>query len=219
MKKRCAEKAMEYIKDNSIVGLGGGSTIGYLIDFIRKSKLNIKIVTPSFSTEKLCIEKGLTIIPLWSVNHIDVAFDGCDEVDLNLNALKSCGAIHTKEKIIAQMAEEYILLADESKMSERLSFRYPVTLEIFKESISYVKRKIEELGGRAELRKSSAKDGFTVSDNGLVVIDCFFEEIDDIEKLHDNILKIAGVVEISLFSRVVSKAVIVCENGFKIISK
>ncbi len=103
MKKRCAEKAMEYIKNNSIIGLGGGSTIGYLIDFIKESGLNVKVVTPSFATEKLCHEKKIEILPLWSVNHIDTAFDGCDEIDFNLNALKSCGAINTKEKIIGQM--------------------------------------------------------------------------------------------------------------------
>lgn len=74
------------------------------------------------------------------------------------------------------MVEEYILLSDESKMSEKLSFRYPVTLEIFKENISYVKRKIKELAGRAELRKNSAKDGLTISDNGLVIINCFFKK-------------------------------------------
>ena len=219
MKKRCAEKAMEYIKNNSIIGLGGGSTIGYLIDFIKESGLNVKVVTPSFATEKLCHEKKIEILPLWSVNHIDTAFDGCDEIDFNLNALKSCGAIHTKEKIIGQMADEYILLADESKVSEKLTFKYPIVLEILKESIGYAERKIKELGGRAELRKNSAKDGLTISDSGLVIMDCFFENVKDIEKLHDDILKITGVAEISLFCRVVSKALIVCENGFKIISK
>lgn len=219
MKKRCAQKAVEYIKDNSIVGLGGGSTIGYLIDFIKQSGLKVKIVTPSYNTEKLCREKGLEVIPLWSAAHIDTAFDGCDEVDLNLNALKSCGAIHTKEKITAQMADEYILLADESKVSEKLTFKYPVVLEVFKESIGYVERKIKELGGRAELRKSSAKDGLTISDSGLVIMDSFFSDVENIEKLHDDILKITGVAEISLFCRVVSKAFVVCEDGFKIISK
>lgn len=218
MKKRCAEEALKYIKNNRIIGLGGGATIAFLIDFIKEAELNVKIVTPSFQTEKLCIEKGLNILPLWSVNHIDIAFDGCDEVDYNLNALKSGGAIHTKEKITAKMADEYILLVDESKVSEKLTFKHPVVLEIFKESIGYVEREIRKLNGEPVLRKSS-KDGLTISDNGLIIMDTYFKNIDDIQALHDSLLNITGVADISLFCNTVTKALVVSENGFKLISK
>ncbi len=219
MKKRCAEEAFKLIKNKSVVGLGGGSTIAFLVDLIKENNLNVKIVTPSFQTEILCWEKGLDVIPMWKAEHIDIAFDGCDEVDFHLNALKSGGAIHTKEKIIGKMADEYILLADESKVSETLQFKHPIVLEIFKESIGYVNRKIKGLGGSMTLRKSSAKDGLTISDNGLIIADCFFSNVEDIKKLHDDILSITGVAEISLFCDVAAKAVVVTENGFKIISK
>lgn len=68
----------------------------------------------------LCLKHQLCVVPTWSVDHVDIAFDGCDEVDLRLNALKSGGAIHTKEKIIASMANDYVLLVDESKVFEKL---------------------------------------------------------------------------------------------------
>ena len=126
MKKRCANEALRYIKDNTIIGLGGGSTLSYLISFIKEAGLNIEVVTPSFKTASLCIENGLKVLPTWSVNKISVAFDGCDEVDENLIALKSGGGIHTKEKIIATMADDYILLVDESKVVKRLEFKYPI---------------------------------------------------------------------------------------------
>ncbi len=218
MKKKCASEALKFIQNNTVVGLGGGTTISYLIDFIKQAKLNVKIITPSFTTENLCREKGLEVIPIWSTDYIDIAFDGCDEVDYALNALKSNGAIHTKEKIIGQMAKEYILLAEESKVSEKLTFKHPIVLEIFKESIGHVKRKIKELGGNPTLRKNPVKDGLTISDNGLVIMDAFFSDVENIQKLHDDILKTAGVAEISLFCKVASKALIVHENGFKIIS-
>ena len=112
MKKKCAKEALRYIKNNTIIGLGGGSTISYLISFIKEAGLNIEVVTPSFKTASLCIENGLKVIPTWSVSKISVAFDGCDEVDENLTALKSGGGIHTNEKIIATMADDYILLVD-----------------------------------------------------------------------------------------------------------
>ena len=107
MKRKCAKEALSYIKDKSIIGLGGGTTISYLVSYIKESELDVKIVTPSFETEKLCIENGLVVLPTWSVESISVAFDGCDEIDKELNALKSGGGIHTKEKIIASMADEY----------------------------------------------------------------------------------------------------------------
>ena len=122
MKERCALAALKYIKPGMVVGLGGGSTISYLVKFIKEENIDIKVVTPSFQTAKCCIENGLNLIPAWSIDHIDIAFDGCDEVDLSLNALKSGGAIHTKEKIIASMADEYVLLVDESKVFEKLPF-------------------------------------------------------------------------------------------------
>lgn len=219
MKERCAREAVKLIKNNTIVGLGAGKTISYLVNFIKEAKLNIKIVTPSFETEKLCIENGLITVPTWAVDHIDIAFDGCNEVDRNLYALKSGGGVHTKEKIIGKMADDYILLIDESKFSEILTFKDPVTLEIFPESIGYVSKKIRELGGNPILRKSSSKDGLTISDNGLIIMDTFFTKVSDIKKLHDDIMAITGVAECSLFCDVVTKVLIAYENGFKIISK
>lgn len=130
MKKKCAMEALKYIKDKSIIGLGGGSTISYLVSYIKETGLDVEIVTPSSVTERQCIENGLKVVPAWAVDSISVAFDGCDEIDNNLTALKSGGGIHTKEKIIASMAEDYILLVDESKVVEKLDFKYPVVLEI-----------------------------------------------------------------------------------------
>lgn len=105
LKKICAKEALKYIKEESIIGLGGGSTISYLVSYIKELGLNVQIVTPSFKTEQLCIENGLNVLPTWSVNSISVAFDGCDEIDYDLTSLKSGGGIHTKEKIIASMAD------------------------------------------------------------------------------------------------------------------
>ena len=145
MKKACAKEALKYIKDKSIIGLGGGSTISYLVSYIKESGLEVEVVTPSFRTEKLCIENGLKVLPTWAVDSISVAFDGCDEVDNDLVALKSGGGIHTNEKIIASMADEYILLVDESKVSSKLEFKYPIVLEILPESKSLVEKKYKSI--------------------------------------------------------------------------
>lgn len=217
MKKTCAKEALKFIKDNSVIGLGGGSTISYLVDFIKEANLNVEIVTPSFNTELLCVKQGLKVIPTWSVDKISVAFDGCDEVDNNLNALKSGGGIHTKEKIIAKMADDYILLVDESKVSPALTFKYPVVLEIFEESLSYVEKEVKKLGGSTSMRKSSAKDCFTISDHGLLLMEVHFDKVDDIKSLDSNLRNITGVVDTSLFYNIATKALVVSENGIRVI--
>lgn len=219
MKKQCAKEALKYIKDNTIIGLGGGSTISHLVEYISERGLNVKIVTPSYITESICIEKGLEVIGTGTVNAISVAFDGCDEVDEQLNALKSGGGIHTKEKIIASMAKDYILLVDESKVVNKIDFKYPVVLEILPESRAYVKAMVEKLGGVATMRSSTAKDGFTVSDNGLFLMDVNFSKIDDIAKLNNDLNNIVGVVDTSLFYNIATKALVVGEHGIREINK
>lgn len=219
MKRKCAKEALNYIKDKSIIGLGGGTTISYLVSYIREAQLDVKVVTPSFETERLCIENGLTVLPTWAVDSISVAFDGCDEVDKELNALKSGGGIHTKEKIIANMADEYILLVDESKVCDKLEFNYPVVLEIIPESKSIVEKEVKKLGGNAKLRVSNSKDGVVISDHGLFLMDVIFnkEDIIDISVLNDKLKKIVGVLDTSLFYNIATKALVVGENGVKLI--
>lgn len=112
-----------------------------------------------------------------SVERVDVAFDGCDEVDEALNALKSGGGIHTKEKLIAPMADDYILLVDDTKFVKKLTFKYPVVLEILQDSLKYVERLVTELGGKPSIRSSSSKDGFTISDNGNLLMDVYFYNV------------------------------------------
>ncbi len=220
LKKICAKEAMKYIKSGMTVGLGGGRSIAYLAEYIKADKgLKIRIVTPSVKTKLLCIENGLEVLHTGFVEKIDVAFDGCDQVDENLNALKSGGGIHTKEKLIASMANDYILLVDETKVEKSLTFKSPVALEILEDSLKYVERKVSELGGEPEVRSSDIKDGFTISDSGNLLMNVSFKNISDIKKLNDKLINICGVIETSLFTNVITKAIIASENGIRVISK
>lgn len=220
LKRICAKEAMKYIKNGMKVGLGGGRSIAYLVEYIKADKdLKIKIVTPSIKTKMLCIENGLEVLHMAFVKRIDVAFDGCDQVDEYLNALKSGGGIHTKEKLIASMADDYILLVDEAKVEKSLTFKSPVVLEILEDSLKYVERKVIELGGKPEVRSSDIKDGFTISDNGNLLMNASFKNISDIKKLNDELINICGVIETSLFTNVITKAIIAGENGIRMISK
>lgn len=218
MKQRCAKEAFKRIKNDMIIGLGGGSTIAYLIDEIAASSLQVKIVTPSLQTKNLCLKRNLHVIPTDSVSKVDIAFDGCDEIDTNLRALKSNGGIHTKEKIIGSMAKDYVLLADESKLHDTLVFTHPIVLEIVKDSYQYVVEQVKALGGECKLRTVVNKNEEMLSDQFLLV-DAFFKEVDNIEKLHDTLRNIVGVLEISLFINVATKALIVKEKEVILIEK
>ncbi len=220
LKKNCAKEAMRYIKNNMTIGLGGGRSIAYLIEYIKQDKnLKIKVVTPSTKTKMLCIQNELEVLHTCSVDKVDVAFDGCDQVDENLNALKSGGGIHTKEKLIASMSKEYILLVDEAKVEKTLTFKAPVVLEILEDSLKYVERKVLELGGKPSIRSSDIKDGFTISDNGNLLMNITFNKVKDIYELNNSLINICGVLETSLFTNVITKAIIASENGIKVISK
>ena len=211
MKKKCALYASKLVKDGMVVGLGGGSTISYLIDYVKDK--DIKVVSPSSKTVLLAQKMGLTVLNTQYVDHVDIAFDGCDEVDSYLNALKSGGGIHTQEKIIASMADEYIVLVDESKFHETLTFQVPVVVEVLPKAFSIVKKKLEKLNGNVELRTASNKDGFLMSDEGNILLDVYFADVQDIGLLNQTLLMMPGIVDTSLFVDILTGMILVNENG------
>lgn len=211
MKKKCALYASKLVKDGMVVGLGGGSTISYLIDYVKDKE--IKVVSPSSKTVLLAQQAGLTVLNTQYVDHVDIAFDGCDEVDLHLNALKSGGGIHTQEKIIASMADEYIVLVDESKFHKILIFQVPVVVEVLPKAFSIVKKKIEELNGNVLLRTASNKDGFLMSDEGNILFDVYFKNVEDIRLLNQTLLMMPGVVDTSLFVDILTGMILVNDKG------
>ena len=223
MKQLCAKEALKYIKDGMCVGLGGGSTVGFLAEYLAKEGKRVTVVTPSDDTAELCKNLGLMVISLGMTDHIDIAFDGGDELDRNLNALKANGAIHTREKIIASMAEKYVLLIDESKLYETLSLKDSVTLEVVPQSRNYVQAQVEKLGGKAVMRKSGAKAGFVISDNGNYIMDTDFSDVAAFagkpEELHQKLKQLTVVVETALFIDVVAFALCVCGDEVKVIEK
>ena len=222
MKQLCAKEALKYIKDGMYIGLGGGSTIGYLAEYLAKEERKITVVTPSDDTAELCKNLGLMVLSLEMTAHINIAFDGCDELDKELNALKANGAIHTKEKIIASMAEKYVLLIDESKFYDTLPLKDSVTLEVIPQSRNYVQAQIEKLGGKAVMRKSGAKADFVISDNGNIM-DTDFSNVATFagkpEELHKKLKQLTGVVETALFIDMVAFALCVCGDEVKVIEK
>jgi ribose 5-phosphate isomerase A len=107
LKKAAAQKAITFIKDKSTVGLGAGSTIAHIVELLvteKKTGLEVNLFTSSFSTNQLLLKNGFPVQPVDSITELDIYIDGCDQLDRDLNALKSGGGIYTREKLLASMA-------------------------------------------------------------------------------------------------------------------
>ena len=140
-KVEAAKAALAYIKPGQIIGLGAGTTVAHLVAMISgQSDLASSLVftSSSFKTTSNLAERGLTLQSPSLLKHLDLYFDGCDQFDKELSALKSGGGIHTTEKILASMADEFILIGDYSKSVERLDTTYPVVIEILPQALQVV---------------------------------------------------------------------------------
>lgn len=222
LKKEAAAKAITLIRNKTIVGLGAGSTIAYAVEFLKQeieNGLEVKFVTSSFLTMQLLLKNNFTVLPPASLSKIDIYFDGCDQLDKDLNALKSGGGIHTQEKLLASMADQFILTGDETKLAEHFDDRFPVVIEILPEAAAFAPAKIQDLfpGSRSSFRISDKKDGHVITDNGNYLLDLWFKQWPDLATINPILKTITGVVETSLFYRMAHKAIIAGKDGVKVL--
>ena len=222
LKKEAAGKAVSLIKDKTIVGLGAGTTIAHAVDFLKKeieNGLQIKFVTSSFSTRQMLYKNRLDVLSAASLNKIDIYFDGCDQVDKNLNALKSGGGIHTQEKLLASMADQFVLIGDEAKLVETFDARFPVVVELLPEAFSFAPAKIQTLFAdvKSAYRFCDKKDGLAITENGNYLLDLWFDSWPDLATINPALKTVTGVIETSLFYQLAHKAIIAGQDGVKIL--
>ena len=151
MKQAVAKAAMEYIRpkleSDSIVGVGTGSTANFFIDELAKAKHFFDgAVASSEATAERLRGHGIPVYDLNNVDRMAVYIDGADESNHNLHLIKGGGAALTREKIVAAVADEFVCIADESKLVDVLG-EFPLPVEVIPMSRSYVARKLAALGG------------------------------------------------------------------------
>jgi len=199
-KQLVGEKAVEYVKDGMIVGLGTGSTVYYTILKLGKlvqEGLQIKGIPTSVQTATLAKELNIPLVELKDVEHIDVAIDGADEVDGKAALIKGGGGALLREKIIARASKTFVVVADAKKNVQTLgAFSLPVEVVPF--GFEMTARHIAKLGCEPVLRLNPAGEAF-ISDNGNYILDCPFPEINRPAELERALNMIPGVVENGLF--------------------
>lgn len=198
LKKQVGEAAAEFIKphlrNDSIVGVGTGSTANYFIDALAKIKHCFDgTVASSVASEERLKSHGISVFELNSIKDMMFYVDGADETNDKFELIKGGGGALTREKIVASVADQFICIVDESKIVEILG-AYPLPIEVIPMARSAVARELVKLGGRPIYR-----EGF-VTDNGNIILDVHDLKIKDAPGLERQINQITGVVTNGLFA-------------------
>lgn len=193
-KRAAAARAVAAVDDGDVVGLGTGSTAAYAIDAL--ADRDITGVPTSHQSRLRALEAGVPVAGLDAVDGIDVAIDGADEV-AGLALIKGGGGAHAREKVVATAADRFLVVVDDTKLTERLSA--PVPVAVLPMAHGAVIEHLETLEGDPVLRTAAGKDGPVVTDDGHFVLDCSFGPIADPAALADRLASLPGVVEHGLF--------------------
>jgi len=195
LKKAAAEAALQYVKDDTVVGVGTGSTVNFFIDALASRKARIEAtVASSEASAKRLRDLHIPVRELNDVDGCDVYVDGADEITEHLACIKGGGAALTREKIVAQASRTFVCIADASKLVGVLG-NFPLPVEVIPMARSFVARQLVKLGGRPELRQG------VTTDNGNVILDVRGLTIMKPVELETEINMIPGVVTNGLFAR------------------
>ena len=205
MKKAVAEAAVNEVTSNMIVGLGSGSTAAIMIKTLaNKIKIGelkeIRGVPTSFQSEVLALELGIPLIDLVSVDQIDLAIDGADEVNPAYQLIKGGGACHVREKLVASRANKLLIVVDQTKLVKNLNEEFPLPVEVLPSAWKQVKDVIENMDAQCKLRMAEKKAGPVVTDEGNLILDVLFNGgINNPKETELQINNIPGVLENGLF--------------------
>ncbi|WP_293307207.1 ribose-5-phosphate isomerase RpiA [Pedobacter sp. UBA5917] len=206
-KLTAALAAVKFVKDGDVVGLGTGSTTTFAIKELGKrvkEGLQITAAASSIRTEELAKSFGIQILDLGSLSTIDVSIDGADEFTETLDLIKGGGGALFREKIIASLSKNAIIITDASKKVKKLG-AFTVPIEVIPLAYQYVFDQVTELSGRGQLRSVAHKPFIT--DNGNLIIDADFGLIDHPAKLASDLNQINGLLAHGLFINLTSKVI------------
>ena len=214
---------MAYVQSGMIVGLGTGSTSDYFLQALghalKEGKVsNVRAVPTSRKSEQRAQHLGIPLTTLVENPTLDVAVDGADEVTPDLNLIKGLGGALLREKIIAQAARKFIVIADSQKRVDALGTKSPLPVEVTQFCHEAHVPFLTGLGCVPTLRRTPEGNPF-VTDNGNYIYDCRFPRIDDPAGLELKLLRRAGVVDTGLFLGIASVALVADENEVQTLTR
>lgn len=224
LKRKAAERAAEWITDGITVGLGTGSTVRHLLDVIAERRAagewrGLVGVPTSLDTERRAGALGIPLATLAERPRIDLTIDGADEVDPELRLIKGLGGALLREKIVAAASARLVIVADDSKVVDRLGMKAPLPVEVDPFGEPVQPEFLRTLGCEPALRRTAGGDAF-VTDGGNHILDCRFAGgIGDPEAIERALALRPGIVESGLFLGMATAAVIAGADGVRVMRR
>ena len=218
LKQLAAAAAVDAVQSGMIVGLGSGSTATFMIQEIgerlRDGRLRDIVGLPT--SEKTAQQARSLAIPLATLEEqpaIDLDIDGADEIDPKLDLIKGLGGSLLREKIIASVSKRMIVISDHRKLVDRLGTRAPLPVEVIPFARQPVENFLRSLGSKPVIRQKEGQ--IFITDEGNIILDCYFEEIADPVQLGQIIIAQPGIVEHGFFLGMATEAVVATETGIE----
>ena len=210
VKEQIGAAAANLIQDDMLVGLGSGTTSAFFVKSLAKrcqQGLKIKAVASSEATEKLAKKLNISLISINDVTLLDVTVDGADEIDEKKQMIKGRGGALVREKILASMSREMIVIVDETKLVSQLG-KCPLPIEVIPYGYNGTFHKLEKLGYKGKWRKN--QDGsYYVTDNRNYIFDLHFDRFcQDPRRDHEILIHLPGIVDTGFFFDLAGRVVI-----------
>jgi ribose 5-phosphate isomerase A len=195
LKAAVGRAAVAYVTPGAVLGVGTGSTVNKFIDALAEARVPLAgaVSSSEQSTQRLKAH-GFTVLEASAVEHLAVYVDGADEIDGRGHMIKGGGAALTREKIVADLAERFVCIADESKQVPMLG-AFPLPVEVIPMACAQVARRFAALGGQASLRPG------VLTDNGHPILDVRGLRIEDPLAMEAEVNQWPGVVTVGIFAR------------------
>jgi ribose 5-phosphate isomerase A len=195
LKAAVGRAAVAYVTPGAVLGVGTGSTVNKFIDALAEARVPLAgaVSSSEQSTQRLKAH-GFTVLEASAVEHLAVYVDGADEIDGRGHMIKGGGAALTREKIVADLAERFVCIADESKLVPVLG-AFPLPVEVIPMAAAQVARRFATLGGQASLRPG------VLTDNGHPILDVRGLRIEDPLAMEAEVNQWPGVVTVGIFAR------------------
>lgn len=219
-KRAAAFAAADLVPDGSTIGFGTGSTFAFVLERLaerRRQGLRVRGVATSQATADLAARLDVPVLPIDAVDRLDLAIDGADEVDPSKNLIKGGGGAHLRERLVAILARELIVIVDESKLVPELGRSFPLPVEVVPFGWQHTAARVAATGCHPSRRE---RDGTPfLTDNGNFVLDCRYPGIADPAALQQRLDALPGVVDHGLFVGMAGRVVVAdAQGGIRILS-